>query len=319
MRKLILMAVLVAAAVVGGIVYVLASGDDTRRTGAISRTYVAGKTQLLVAGQPMGFLKSASCGGVGAEVTRVEGGKAGPDGKQIGAAQYEPCELSFGLSMEPAIYSWISDALAGKAAAKSLTLQSLDFENKEISRLDLNQAVLTEFSMPAFDAANNDAAYMSIAVQPQTLNSKPGSGAVVSSTVATKQKVWQPANFKFEFAGLPLAKVSKVEGIAFHVESGTQRPLLENFTIVVNASDVGNLDQFLKKFVIDGQNAPANETTAKLTMLDSTLAATVGTVSFTGVGMTGGTLVGAVESGSESIAKRQFVLYAEGLSLNIAP
>ena len=319
-RTIIAAVVAIAIAALVGAVYLVAAGDDDqRRAGALSRTYVAGTTVLLSEGKSLGSLKSASCGGVAAQVTRVEPGKAGPDAKQIGSAQWEPCELKFGLSMDPALYGWISEALAGKPGTRNLTLQTLDYEGKELSRLDLNQALLTEFSMPTFDAANTTPAYMNITVKPQSYNAKAGSGAVVSTTSTKTQKTWLPANFRFDFGGLPLSKVSKVSSIGFKVDPGTQRPLLDDFTVVAAQSDLGGLDSFLQKFVIDGVNGPESETTAKLTMLDSTLATTLGTLSFTGVGMTGGELVGATESGSETIAKRQYTLYAEGFSLNIVP
>lgn len=317
-RTLVLAFAAVSVAVLAGIVYVVAAGDGERRVGALRESYVAGHTVLLSSGKPVGLLKSAKCGAVGAEVTRVDEGRTGPDPKQIGAAQYQPCEFVFSLSMGQELYDWINGALAGKGVApKNLTLQNLDSELKERSRLELQGALLTEFSMPAFDAASNAAGFMTVKVKAERISYLSGSGAVVSTGTTTSQKSWLVANFKFELAGQQLTHVSKISSFRFQVQPETQRPLLDDFTITVAESNLGGLPKLLDSFVLGGQNGPESETTAKVTMLDSTLTTTLATLSFTGVGVVGGELVGTLEAQTDTIARRHYTLYAEGASLNI--
>jgi T4-like virus tail tube protein gp19 len=317
--RIVLVIVGVALAVlVGAIIWVVADDGGNRRLAAIgSYGTTGGKTLLLSEGRQLGILKSAECGVPYAELSREPEGRAGPDPKQItGGAQWEPCVLRFGLSMNKELYDWINAALGGRAEPKLLTLQTLDSNYKDRGRLELSQAVLTGFSMPTIDAADNkDAASMTMTVKAQAMKVGAGSGASVSVGTTT-QKTWLPANFRFELAGQPVSAVSKLAGLAFKVDPETQRPLIDNFTVTVGESGLGPLPKFLDTFLLGGQNGPEYEAKARLTMLDGTLTSTIGTLDLTGVGIVGGN-VGPTITEGDTIARRSYTLYAEGGVLTI--
>ena len=319
MRKLILIAVLVVAAAIGGIVYVLSGGDDSRRTGALSgRSYATGTVVLQAEGVSLGRLKSASCGAVSADVARVAAveTKVPVDAKQIGPAKYESCELTFGWSMDKSLFTWISDALASKAAPKNLTLSYLDFNYVEKSRLDLDQAAITKVEMPALDAGNNIPVYVTLTVAPQSILAAAGSGATVQVPPTSSSKSQLGSNFRFDYGGSPLTKVTKVESWSFEVDPATQKALLGEVGITVNETDprMASLSSSFKKFLIDGENGDKSETTASIVLLNSTLTAANATVAFTGVGWAAGELVGAT-SADNSIAKRRYSFYMESATL----
>jgi hypothetical protein len=322
MRKLILIAVLVvAAAVVGGIAYVVAGGDDARRSGALTRSYSTGKIVLQAEGVTFGSLKSASCGAVSADVARVAATvetKVPVDAKQIGPPKYESCELTFGWSMDKSLFTWISDALASKAAPKNLTLSYLDFNYVEKSRLDLNQAAIAKVEMPSLDGGNNIPVYVTLTVAPQSIQAAAGSGATVQVPAVSSSKSQLGSNFRFDYGGAPLTKVTKVESWSFEVDPATQKALLGDVVISVAENDprMASLSSSFKKFLIDGENGSKSETTASYALLNSTLTATNATVAFTGVGWAAGELVGAT-SADGSIAKRRFSLYVEGATLTV--
>lgn len=314
--RIVLVIVGVALALlVGAIIWVVADDGGDRRLAAI-QSYGTGKTLLLSEGRQLGTLKSAECGVPYAELSREPEGRAGADPKQItGGAQWEPCVLRFGLSMNKELYDWINAALAGRAEPKLLTLQTLDYDNKDRGRLELSQAVLTGFSMPTIDPADKAAASMTLTVKAQAMKVGAGSGAVVSLGTTT-QKSWFPANFRFELAGQPVTAVSKLAGLAFKVDPETQRPLIDNFTVTVGESGLGPLPKFLDTFLLGGQNGPEYEAKARLTMLDGTLTNTIGTLDLTGVGIVGGN-VGPTITEGDTIARRSYTLYAEGGVLTI--
>jgi phage tail-like protein len=319
MRKLILIAVLVVVAAGAGIAYVLASGDDTRRAAALTRSYSTGKIMLQSDGLPLGFLKSVSCGAVSADVTREEVGelRAANDAKHIGPAKYESCELTLGWSMNKSVFSWISGALAGKTGPKNLTLSYLDYNYVEKSRLELDQAAIAKVTMPALDAASNTVVYMTLTVAAQSIRSAAGSGATLQSPTTTAKNQLASA-FRFEWAGSPLTKVTSVEGWSFELDPATQKPLLGELNITVNETDprMAAVNSSFKKFVIDGNNSDEAETTASIVYLSSNLAANNATVAFTGVGWAAGELVGAT-SADGSTAKRRYTLYVEGANLTV--
>jgi hypothetical protein len=322
MRKLILIAVLVAAAaVVGGIAYVLAGGDDdARRSGALARSYSTGKIVLQAEGVTLGTLKSASCGAVSADVARVAATvetKVPVDAKQIGPPKYESCELTFGWSMDKALFSWISDALAGKAAKKNLTLSYLDFNYVEKSKLDLDQAAITKVELPSLDGGNAIPVFVTLTVAPQSVLASAGSGATVQAPLSsTKSQLG--SNFRFDYAGAGLTKVTKVESWSFEVDPATQKALLGDVVISVTENDprMASLSSSFKKFLIDGENGDKSQTTASVVFLASNLTATNATVAFTGVGWAAGELVGAT-SADNSLAKRRYSLYVEGATLTV--
>jgi len=322
MRKLILIAVLVAAvAVVGGIAYVLAGGDDARRSGALARSYSTGTVVLQAEGVSLGRLKSASCGAVSADVARVAATvetKVPVDAKQIGPPKYESCEFTFGWPMDKSLFTWISDALASKAARKNLTLSYLDFNYVEKSRLDLDQAAIAKVELPALDAANNIPVYVTLTVAPQSILATAGSGATVQVPAVSSSKSQLGSNFRFDYGGAPLTKVTKVESWSFEVDPATQKALLGEVGITVNETDprMASLSSSFKKFLIDGENGNKSETTAGFVLLNSALTANNATVAFTGVGWAAGELVGAT-SADNSIAKRRYSLYVEGATLTV--
>ena len=320
MRKLILIAVLVVAAAIGGIVYVLSGGDDSRRTGALSgRSYATGTVVLQAEGVSFGRLKSASCGAVSADVARVAATvetKVPVDAKQIGPPKYESCEFTFGWPMDKSLFTWISDALASKAAPKNLTLSYLDFNYVEKSRLDLDQAAIAKVELPALDAANNIPVYVTLTVAPQSILATAGSGATVQVPAVSSSKSQLGSNFRFDYGGAPLTKVTKVESWSFEVDPATQKALLGDVVISVAENDprMASLSSSFKKFLIDGENGDKSETTASIVLLNSTLTAANATVAFTGVGWAAGELVGAT-SADNSIAKRRYSLYMESATL----
>ncbi len=311
-RTLVLIGVAVFAVIVGGFLYVaLSGGGDTRRAGALtSRSYSVGKTVLYSAGAPLGYVQSSSCGTVGAPVV------SGEKGMHLGPASYEPCELTVGLGLEKELYKWINDAITGAQTRKDLALSTLDANFKEIGRLELRNALLTQFSLPALDAANKSPAYLTLTIEPQSLQSAKPSGATVSSTLAAKQKTLIPGNFRFDLGGKGLTKVTKVDSWSFVVKSAG--PDLGDLAITVSESDprMSDLEKMLQNFVIAGENGPGAETSAGITFLDSTQTTEIASMSFTGVGMREGQLGPSLGSG-ESVARREFAFYVNSAQLTV--
>ena len=321
MRKLILIAVLVTAAVAGGAAYVIAGGDgdDARRTGAI-RSYSTGKLALQADGVNLGLLKSASCGAVSAEVTRnATLDTTALDPKQIGPARYEPCELQFALAgMGQPLHSWISNALAGKVGPMNLTISYLDSSYVEKSKLELEEAAPVKLELPALDAGGNAYVYTTLTVAPRAVHAAPGSGATVQGTsTAAKQQL--SSAFRFEWSGAPLATVSKVSGVTVNFDPETLQPKLGeiDFTMSENDPRMAAVDSSFRKFVIDGVNGDKSQTTANIVFLQSNLSTVSATVSLKGVGWAAGELVGAT-SADTAVAKRRYTLYTEGATLVVS-
>ncbi len=318
-RSFVLLAVAVLVALVGGALYVaLSGGDDARRVGALSASYTSSKTALFAGGQALGFLKSSRCGSVEAETARQSIESKYPDPKQIGKFQYSPCEFTFAFGMDPALYAWISEAMQGKSSPKDLKIQNLTYDYKETSALELSQAVITEFSLPSLDAASNEAAYMTMTVQPQSILAKAGSGAATTATSAGSSKNWLRNGFKLEIGGAAVKGLVRLSSFGFDLPVGTQRPLFREFTATVGEMDPAPFEKMLQAFVIEGANSNTYEKPGKLILMNAGLA-TIGTLPLDGIGMSAGDMGGILENAGDTALRRRYTLYAEGASFTLAP
>jgi hypothetical protein len=323
MRKLILIAVLVAAALAGGIAYVLAGGGDDaeRRAGALSTGAYGAKVALQIDGTAVGFVGDVSCGRVKGEVQRLATAetKSGTDPKQVGPAQYEACELEvlYG-GINPTLLAWITQPLNGQATSKTLGLQYLDQNYVEKSRLELLEATVTEVSMPVADASNDAAAVVRLTVAPKTVRSFAGSGAAVSTT-SLSAKSQLSANFKFSWSSTTLTHVTKVESWSFTVDPATKRAQLGDLEFVVSEAEpkLATLDSSFKKFLIDGVGGDANETTATIEFLDPTMKVTNSKLSFAGVGWAEGDLVGVPRNADSTARERTYRVYVERATVTV--
>jgi hypothetical protein len=313
-RTLVLIAVGVFAVIVGGFLYVaVGGGDDTRRAGALgTRSYSTGKTILYSAGAPLGYVSSSSCGIVSAPV--IEAGPGEKPGKRLGPPTYDPCEITVGMGMEKELFTWINDSLNGKASAKDLSLSTVDFNYKEVGRLELKNALLSEFTLPAIDAGDKSNSTMTLTIDPQSIQAVKPTGATASSTLASKQKAFIAGNFRFDLGGSGLTKVTKIDG--WSVKMSPSQASLGDLKVTVSEADprMPELEQMMQGFLVTGDKA--TETTAAIVFLDPTLKNELGSINFKGVGLQQGQLTPGATSG-DPIARRDFNFYVESAQLTV--
>src|SRR5262249_6523263 len=144
--------------------------------------------------------------------------KIGPDQlqrKHAGNGKYEDITLACGTGMSKAFYEWITGFIAGHNIRKNGAIVTCDYNYKEISRLEFNTGLITEFGMPALDAASKDAAKMTIKFSPEFTRVAAKTGGAQASTLPAQkvQKKWLPSNFRVQIPGLDCTKVNKIEAI----------------------------------------------------------------------------------------------------------
>ncbi len=177
--------------------------ETTWSSDANRRGYVSGKFLIEIDGKTAGYLQS------------FQGAATAPSVAGDFAMQ-------LGLSMTPAIYDWIESSWNKEYLRKSGAIIMEDFNFHERARREFQAALISEIQMPALDAASKDPAYMTIKVQPAAMHEVRPEPNKKIEPPATAQKTWSPANFKLEIAGLPTAKVSKVESIVFKQKTTQQ-------------------------------------------------------------------------------------------------
>jgi hypothetical protein len=181
------------------------AGVFAGRAGAApaTRAYSAGKFALELDGVQAGAPVHATGGHA---VGIVEEGSPTPTGaqKHVAGVKYEDISLVCGTGMSKPFYDWIKSAFDGKQAPHSGLLTSREADGTVFDAVSFTDALISEVSFPALDAASKDAARMTIKIRPaSTAKGKPE-----PKPVDVKQKLFFAANFRLEIDGVDCTGVT---------------------------------------------------------------------------------------------------------------
>ena len=154
------------------------------------RAYVAGRFALTMDGsKSVSFLKSLEGGSVRAEEIRME----------------------MGIGMAQPMIDWIN-AFLRTGARRNGSIAYAGVDNKVRAYRDFRDALITEVRVPPLDKSSKDAAYLTIKIRPESMQTRPGNNTPILSTnpSTTAQKRWLPANFKFEIDGLDCRSITQL-------------------------------------------------------------------------------------------------------------
>jgi hypothetical protein len=323
-KKLIaLVAGAVLVVLAAGVAYVALAdgdGDDRRSAALVTRSYTAGFIGIELDGANVGTVRSvAGCdvAAPAATVNTVDGVQ-----KQAGAPQYAPCTIRFSSGMKPAFYQWVVDALAGKSLPRSVAIIVFDSSYKAINRLQLAEASVTRFALPALRAGSDEQVVFELTIAASSVKRAAPSGTMSSGTTP---KAMLASNFKLSSLGLDkdLSYATAVDSWAFEIpraQSGDLKvssgpPQLGDLTVTVNAPGGAEFDAWLDGLIL----GKPTEKPLTLSLMDATLKAPLVDVVFPATGLVGADLLGSAES-SSSPTKRSFSMYVEGAAIkfNIA-
>lgn len=271
---------LAAAGITGAALAAGAWKTKTAGAALATRGYVASHFALELDGASAGFVRSVDGGAIVGEVVSEPGSASYYQKKHIGAVKFGEVTVRLGFSMSKSVYDWISASLAGTYQRKSGAVVAADFTYKEKSRREFRDALITEVGFPALDASSKEPAYLELTFAPDLTERKAGSGATLQAPATQKQKQWLPSNFRFEVAGMPTGKVSKVDAFTIkqttvtddigEARISTEEPgKLEfpNLTITFAETDAGPWEAWHDDFVIKGNNDESQEKTGAIVFL----------------------------------------------------
>lgn len=276
-------------------------------------------------------------------VSSVEGGYAvadvvteqlGPDHiqrKHIGNVKYEDITvtMNIGSGMSIELLQWVKDMIERKATRKNGAVVAADFNYKELSRLSFTNAIITEVTFPALDAASKDAAKMTLKFKPEYTRYLFGTGARIDTKAITvKQKQWLPANFRLKIDGLDQAtsRVNKIDSITIKqkvIENSVgemrdyeKEPVaLEMPNLVISIPEVLGQEFFKwhEDFVIKGNNTDDKEKGGTLEFLaDAKVGKSFMVLQFNNVGIFK-LSPDKMEAGSEGIRRIKAEMYCEDI------
>ena len=300
---------------------------------ADGRGYVAGKYGVELDGIMAGWIWSVEGGHATSDVVVEKLGADHIQKKHIGNVKYEDISITCGTGMTKGFYQWIKDTLDLKYSRKNGAIIAADYNHKEHSRVTFYNALLTEFGMPALDAASKDAAKMTIKWAPEytrTVNQPAATIAGKFAIDAPKQKKWLPANYRLKIDGLDkaCARVNKIEALvvkqkvtehavgelrdyekeAAHVE-------IPNLVITFPESHADEFYKWHEDFVIKGNNGQDAEKGATLEYLTPNLKETLFTLTFGNLGIFKLTPE-KVEAGNEQIRRLKAEMYCETIKFD---
>jgi phage tail-like protein len=295
---------------------------------ARARGFAAGRFAFELDGTQAGWLESASGGDAEGDVVQEQPGADHVVRKHLGSVRYSDVVLEAGAGMEKAFYEWIGASLAHTYQRKDGAVVSVDQNLKEVARLAFFNALITEVTFPALDAASKDPAALTVTVAPEYARTNKGSGAKVSGSQGAKaQKKWLPSNFRLQIDGVDCKKVNAIEALTIKqkvVESpvGETRDYvkeparLEIGDLVVTVAESGATDfiAWHDDFVVKGNNGEAAEKTGKLELLTPDLKTALFTLDFAGLGIFKLRREPQAGGGGDSVARLRASIYCEELT-----
>lgn len=258
------------------------------------------KFALQLDGSFAGWLMSAEGGSAYAEVVTE---KFGPDGvarKHLAGVKYEDITVTCGSEMSKAFYQWIKDSFDKKYSRKNGAIVTADFKYESLTTLNFTNALISEISLPALDAASKDAAKMTLKFSPEVTRTHKASGKLPGTPVSRQQKQWLPSNFRLRIDGLEEAcqKVSKIEALTVK-QKITENPVGEerdyelepssvefpDLKVSLSVADGKQFFDWHEDFVIKGKNGTDAEKTGTLEYLTPDLGSTLFTIKFKNLGI----------------------------------
>jgi hypothetical protein len=292
---------------------------------ALQRNYAAGGFLLDLDGQIVETLYAAEGGFPKADV--IAEPTAPFTKKHIGQPKFGEIAIECDPIMPKPLFDWVNSALNMTPIRKNGAIVTADFNRKEQSRLQFNNAVISEVGFPAFDASSKDPGFLTVKFVPEFTTPLGGKGNDVSGLLALKTKGWLTANFKLTIPGLDCTRLSKID--AFTVKQkvvldplGQTRDLVKepgklefpNLALYLSEASAGTFYSWFQDMVIKGNSGEQNERVGTLELLDPSLKGVMLTVTFQHLGIFGFAPDRAINA-SDTIKRVKVEMYCEQITL----
>ncbi len=292
---------------------------------ALQRNYAVGGFLLELDGQIVETLNAAEGGFPKADV--IAEPTAPFVKKHIGQPRFEEIAIECDPVMPKPLFDWVNSALNMTPLRKTGALITADFNRKEQSRLQFNNAVISEIGFPAFDASSKDPGHLTVKFAPEFTTLLSGKGNDVSGLLAKRTKGWLTANFKLTIPGLDCSRVSKIDAFTIK-QKVVQDPLgqirdfvkepgkleFPNLSLYVGEASAGTFYSWFQDMVLKGNSGEQNERVGTLELLDPTMKGTLLTVTFQHLGIFGFSPDRAT-SASDTIRRVKVEMYCEQITL----
>jgi hypothetical protein len=290
------------------------------------RSYAAGRYTLVLDGAQMNVM-AVEGGAATAEVVVEKAGSGPAPKKHIAGIRYEEISVNTGLDSKP-ILDWVAATWKGNYQRKNGSVLGLDYNYKIRSEREFTDALITETTFPALDAASGkEAGYLTVKIAPEVVRMKPGSGADAKGSIGAKQKMWLPSNFRFEMDGLDGDRVARIEPITVGQKVATNQvgefrdyektpTSIEFSNLKISLSEAGAQSWFdwHDDFVVKGNNGDDKEKNGAIVFLTTDRKNELGRINLFNCGIY--RLAPAPQApGRDAISRLMAELYCERMEL----
>jgi len=239
-----------------------------------------GVSALVLEGASCGILRKVSGGAIAADVVSEAVGPGHVAKKHLGPLRYEDFELDIGFAMGTPVFDWIAQTWQMKYPRRNGSVLACTEKLEAKGERKFFAALLTETTFPMLDGSAKEPAWIKVRFAPERIQHLKASGKASGADPKHPEKLFVPANFKLEIAGLDCTKVRKIEPFTIrqsiaHDGLGESRDLaLEPSTVSfpdlkVTFAEVA-VDSWLEwfdDFVVKGNCDEGKEKSGKLTLL----------------------------------------------------
>jgi len=292
------------------------------------RSYVSGNFALELDGQFVGFLKSYEGGFAKADVIPEPYGSAAFIKKHIGQPKYQDLVMQCDPILPKPLYDWVAATLNTTTMRKNGAIITASYDYKEQSRLQFNQAMISEIAFPEFDAASKEPAYTTIKLALENSSPVAGSSAQLKGDIgAKKQHAWLPSNFRLSIAGLDCTRINKIEPLIIKrviqkEQLGDKRDYAKeptrlefpNLSFTLPEINAGSFYAWFQDMVIKGNSDDKNERQGSLQLLSPDLKTVLQTINFQNLGIFGFAPEKAAAN-ADQIRRVRVDLYCERITL----
>jgi hypothetical protein len=291
------------------------------------RSFSAGHFGLELEGTFVGYVTKAEGGNIFSEVVKEESGEEYYVKKHVASPTPRDIVLEFGAGMDPALYNWIKGALQRQYLPKNGALLTIDFRGDIRSRLEFEQAQITQVTFPELDGSSKNQLRFSIRLTPLSTHLNPKTGGTLSTKLQqTKQLL--TSNFRLAIDGLSMNTTSTVDALIVNLPrlvdpasvcvECNPTPVgpidFPNLIVTISASQADSVYEWLEKFVIQGDNSDESEKEGTLDYLSPNFQSSLFQLAFKQLGIF--EVAPLSSSNTDTIARVVVSMYCERIEFN---
>jgi hypothetical protein len=123
--------------------------------------------------------------------------------KHISVSSPEPVSFTCGAGMSRVFYDWLKDAFDQTFSRRNGAIVAIDSQQKEVSRIEFKNALITLIVLPAVETASKDSAIIKVAFRAESVQMLKGGGrANVGGYLSPHPKPWNLKNYTLSIDGL---------------------------------------------------------------------------------------------------------------------